>query len=166
MTMNVLEQYVLDAEREFEQQDYLQGKSYLESALQEDPTYGKAHNHMGWLYLFFLNDLIKAEQHLRLALKYTSGYAAPYIHMISLLFEAKRMDEHLALLQEALNVQGVSNSHIYNDLGTHFEVKGEYRKALRYYKEAIKWSLDNVEINGIKNNINRCRDKRWMFLFR
>ncbi|MEL7005495.1 MAG: O-linked GlcNAc transferase [Bacteroidota bacterium] len=165
MTMQVLEQYILDAEREFEQQNYLQGKNYLEAALEEEPTFGKAHNHMGWLYLYYLNDLIKAEKHLRLAIKYTSGYAAPYTHMISLLFDAKRMDEHLQFLNETLNVQGVSNSVIYNDFGRHYEVKGQYRKAIKYYKEGIKWSMDTQEINCMKDNIRRCNEKKWMFLF-
>lgn len=166
MTMQVLEQYIIDAEQEFEQQNYLQGKGYLEAALEEEPTFGKAHNHMGWLYLYYLNDLVKAEQHLKLALKYTSGYGAPYTHMINVLFDSKRFDEHLDFLQKSLNVPGVSNAIIYNDIGRNYEVKGKYRKAVKYYREAIKWSMDSQEIIGIKDNIRRSRDKRWMFVFR
>lgn len=164
--MQVLEQYILDAEKEFEQQNYLQGKYYLEAALEEEPTFGKAHNHLGWLYLYQLNDLERAEQHLNLALKYTSGYGAPYTHMISLLFDAKRMDEHLKFLNKALGVPGVSNSYVYNDFGRHYEVKGKYRKAMKYYREAIKWSMEDHEMTMLKDNIRRCRDKKWMFLFR
>jgi len=166
MTLQILEQYVLDAESAFEQQEYLQGRELLERALEEEPTYGKAHNHLGWLYLFQLNEFEKAETHLKLALKYAAGYSAPYKHMSSLLFDAKRLDEHEKLLQEARKVAGITNSFIYNDLGRNEEVRGRYRHAIKQYKLGIRWSMDQEEIIVLKENIRRCRDKKWLFLFR
>ena len=166
MTMDVLEQYVLDAENAFEQQDYLRGRDILFDALEQEPTYGKAHNHLGWLYLYQLNDYEKAEQHLKLALKYTAGYNAPYQHMISLLFDAKRLDDHESMIEKAKAIPGVSNSFIYNDLGRNKEARGKYNQAIKCYKTGIKWSMDTHEIEVMKENIRRCRDKKWMFLFR
>ena len=165
MTLRILEQCMLDAERAFEERLYLEGKGYLEEALAEEPTYGKAHNHLGWLYLYHLNDLDKAERHLKLALKYTNSYKAPYIHMSTLLFDQGRFDEYELILAQAEQVPGVEKSFIFNEYGRLNEVKGQYRSAIKSYKDAIKWSLNDHEIAIAKDNIKRCRNKRWIFMF-
>lgn len=164
MTTQVLEQYIIDAERAFQSQNYLDGKSYLEDALSIEPTWGKAHNHMGWLYLYQLADWEKAEQHLRLALKYASRYSAPYLHMAHLLFESRRFDELILLLKKAGNVPGVERSFVYNEYGRIHEVQGRYRQAIKNYWLAFRWSLDEQEIQVIRENIRRARQKRWSFL--
>lgn len=165
MTLETLEKYVIDAERAFEEQLYLEGKSHLEEALALEPGYGKAHNHMGWLYLFHLKEYEKAERHLKLALKYSPNYSAPYIHMSHLLFDTGRLDEHENLMIRALDVPGVQKSFAYNEFGRLNEVRGNYRIATRYYGKAIRWSLDDQEIQVFKDNIRRVRSKRWMFMF-
>ena len=164
MRFQVLEQYVLDSEKAFEQGLYLEGKSYLESALAEEPTYGKAHNHLGWLYLFHLDDFEKAERHLKLALKYSRKYSAPYIHMIYLLFEAKRLEEHENLVASAISVPGVRKSFLYSEKGKVYEVKGKYTQAIKWYRKAIRWSMEEYEISTIKEYMRRARRKRWLFL--
>jgi tetratricopeptide (TPR) repeat protein len=164
MRFQELEQYVLDAEKAFEQGHYLEGKAFLESALTEEPTYGKAHNHLGWLYLGRLDDLEKAERHLRLALKYSQKYSAPYIHLISLLFESKRLEEHEHLIAAAMKVPGVSRSFLYSEKGKAFEVKGKYTQAIKWYRKAIRWSMDESEITAVRNYMRRAKSKRWLFL--
>jgi tetratricopeptide (TPR) repeat protein len=164
MKFQELEQYVLDAEKAFEQGHYLEGKAFLESALAEEPTYGKAHNHLGWLYLARLDDFEKAERHLRLALKYSQKYSAPYIHLISLLFELKRMEEHERMIAEAMKVPGMSMSFLYSEKGKAFEVKGKYTEAIKWYRKAIRWSMEESEINAIRNYMKRAKSKRWLFL--
>lgn len=164
MRFQVLEQYVLDAEKAFEQELYLEGKGCLESALSEEPTYGVAHNHLGWLYLFQLNDFEKAERHLKLALKYSPKYSATYLHMIQLLFEAKRLDEHENLIAKAIYVPGVKKSFLYNERGRGYEVQGKYTLAIKWYRKAIRWSMEEYEISTIRENMSRARRKRWLFL--
>lgn len=161
----VLERYILDAEKAFERNDYLEGLRILEEVLTIEPNYGKAHNHLGWLYLFQLTDWNKAEIHLRLALKYASGYNAPYIHMAHLLFEKGQFEELTGLLEKAKTVGGVQKSFIYNEYGRMFEVNGKLKKAIKSYKTAVRWSFNEQELNIYKDNIRRCRDKRWILLF-
>lgn len=160
-----LENYIMEAESAFEKSEFLEGMSYLENALSIEPTYCKAHNHMGWLYLFQLEDWAKAEKHLKLALKYDANYGGAYIHMSHLLFENDRFDELTELLQKALNVGSVSKSFIYNELGRMQEVSAKFAKAIKYYKEAIKWSFDEKELCIITDNIRRARRKRWYLMF-
>jgi len=164
MKFQELEQYVLNAEKAFEQERYMEGKDYLESALAEEPTYGKAHNHLGWLYLFQLNDFEKAERHLNLALKYSPKYSAAYVHMIYLLFESKRLEEYENLIEAAMKVPGVRKSFLYSEKGKALEVKGKYTQAIKWYRKAIRWSMEEYEISTIRENMRRARSKRWLFL--
>jgi len=164
MKFQELEQFVLDAEKAFEQGFYLEGKAYLESALTEEPTYGKAHNHLGWLYLVRLDDIEKAERHLKLALKYSQTYSAPYIHLIGLLFETKRLEEHGYLIAEAMKVPGISKTFLYAEKGKAFEVKGKYTQAIKWYRKAIRWSMEESEITAVRNYMRRAKSKRWLFL--
>jgi tetratricopeptide (TPR) repeat protein len=165
METMVLERYIQNAEMAFEQKDYLEGMRLLEEALTIEPNFGKAHNHMGWLYLFQITDWVKAETHLRLALKYAPAYSAPYIHMSHMLFEKGRFEELTELLENAMTVGGISKSFIYNEYGRMFEVNGKLRKAVTFYKTAVRWTFNEQELNVYKDNIRRCRDKRWIFMF-
>ena len=164
MSLQNYERYVLDAEKAFEKGLYLEGKAYLDNAIAEEPTYGKAHNHLGWFYMFHLEDYEKAEAHLRLALKYAKQYSAPYVHMIDLLFEAKRMDEHEKLVAKAMYVPGAKKSFLYNEVGRHKEVSGRFTQAIKFYRLAIRWSMDEKEIQAIRENIRRARSKRWLLI--
>jgi len=165
METMVLERYIKNAEMAFEQKDYLEGMRILEEALTIEPNFGKAHNHMGWLYLFQITDWVKAETHLRLALKYAPTYSAPYIHMSHMLFEKGRFEELTELLENAMTVGGIQKSFIYNEYGRMFEVNGKLRKAVTFYKTAVRWTFNEQELNVYKDNIRRCRDKRWIFMF-
>ncbi|MCF8370802.1 MAG: hypothetical protein K9H64_04215 [Bacteroidales bacterium] len=165
METMVLQQYILDAERAFEQNEYMEGMRFLEDALTIEPQYGKAHNHMGWLYLVHLDDMVKAEKHIAMALKYSPSYSPAYLHMSHILFETQRFDELGALLKQALKVGGVKKSFIFNEFGRMNEVVGHFRKAVEQYKLAIKWCFDERELMMIKDNIKRCRQKRWTLMF-
>jgi tetratricopeptide (TPR) repeat protein len=164
MSLQNYEQYVLDAAKAFKEELYQEGKAHLDNALALEPTYGKAHNLLGWFYLYHLEDFGNAEVHLKLALKYAKQYSAPYINMIDLLFEAKRLDEHEKLVAEAMKVPGVSKVYLYNELGRNKEVHGKSADAIKYYFKAFRWSMDDLEISIIRDNIRRTRKKRWLFL--
>lgn len=165
MTVRVLQQYVLDAEKAFERQEWLEGEDLLHEALEMEPVYAKAHNHLGWLYLYYMVDFKLAEMHLKLALKYAPQYHAPYMHMAQLLFDMGKWQELEQLLNKAMHIAGVQKSFIYNDMGRLYEVQGEYGKAIDNYKLAARHALDTQEVEGIHANIKRVRKKRWMLFW-
>ena len=165
METMVLERYILNAEEAFDRNEFLEGLEILEEALTIDPTFGKAHNHIGWLYLHKIIDKEKAEKHLELALKYAPLYAAPYIHMSHLLFEKGRHKELTALLNKANALGVVDKSFIHNEYGRLFEVRREFRKAVKNYKTAISFTFSDQDLNMYRDNIRRCRDKRWILMF-
>ena len=160
----MLERYIRDAQLAFKLKDFQEGRRLLEEALSIEPVFGKAHTLLGWLYLFQINDWEKAEIHLKLALKYAPSYSTPYLHMSYILFEKGRFKELTGLLDKALTVGGVSKALIYNNYGRMFEADGQFRKAVRFYKTAIQWAFSEEELQMIKTNIKRCRDKRWVLL--
>jgi len=165
METMVLERYIQNAEKAFEQNDYLEGMRLLEEALTIEPNFGKAHNHMGWLYLYQITDWVKAETHLRLALKFAPAYSAPYMHMSYILFAKGRFEELTGLLEKAMMVGGIQKSFIYNEYGRMSEANGKLRKAVKFYKTAVRWTFNEQELNVYKDNIRRCRDKRWVLMF-
>ena len=158
----ILERYIQDALLAFKLNDHLEGMRLLEKVLSIEPVHGKAHTLLGWLYLYQFIDWEKAELHLNLALKHAPSYSAPYLHMSYLLFENGRFKELTELLDKALTIGGIEKSVIYLHYGKMYEAAGELRKAVRYYKTAIQWSFTTTELNLIKTNIKRCRDKRWV----
>lgn len=160
MEIMVLENYIQMAEKAFESNDYIKGMKYLEEVLMREPHFGKAHNHMGWLYIYHLKEWTKAENHLNLAMKYTPGYAPPYIHLAEMYLEQGRFDALEDLLEKALNIGGVQKAFIYNMKARTMEVKGRFSKAIALNKQAIKWCLNDQELNRVKAEIKRCRKKR------
>ena len=165
MELFALEKYVRNAEAAFERDEYPEGISLLQEALAIEPNYSKAHNHLGWAYLFKVNDIETAEKHLRYALSNGSVYGPAFIHMSHILFNKGKYGEFADLLNKALMHGGVERSFIYNELGRMFETKRQFRKAIANYKNALALSFDDTEIRTIKENIHRCRQKRWMLMF-
>ena len=84
--------------------------------------------------------------------------------MTYLLFEAKRLEEHENLVARAMKVAGVKKSFLYNERGRGYEVQGKYTLAIKWYRKAIRWSMEEYEISTIRQNMNRARRKRWLFL--
>lgn len=164
METMVLERYILNAEAAFEREEYLEGMRLLEEALAIEPNYSKAHNHLGWVYLFQINDVEKAERHLKFALSGKTPYGAAYMHMSNILFNSGRYVELEDLLKRAME-GGVDRSFIYNEYGRIHETQGRMRKAVENYKKALLFTFDEKELEMIRDNIRRCRQKRWILKF-
>ncbi|MDH5602894.1 MAG: O-linked GlcNAc transferase [Cyclobacteriaceae bacterium] len=162
MTAQLLQQYILHAEEAFDRQEWLEAEQILKEALAEEPTFGMAHNHLGWLYIYYLCDYSLAEMHLRLALKYAPRHRAPYLHMAHVLFESGNLKELEALLLVAESVTAVPRSFLHAHHAKINEVSGRYQKAIARYKLAIRWSTDETEIATLRSDIKRCRKKQWM----
>lgn len=162
MATQLLEQYMLEADQAFAQEDYVRGKNILEEALALAPDYGEAHNYMGWLYLYHLNNWEQAERHLALAIRYAPKCRGAYVHLSALLTNQARYDELQVLLGKAFQVPGINRVALFNDLGRMYEDLTKYRLAVKYYKEAVKTSMSNAEIDDFRDHIRRCRRKRWV----
>jgi Tfp pilus assembly protein PilF len=162
-----MEETNYDIEEKFLQADQLISESklseaakMLEDILEEAPDFGKAHNHMGWLYETKFKNLTRAEEHYRLALKFSPDYTAAYYNYCYLLSSLRKFDELEKLLERAIGVSGVSYATLYNEYGLMREMQGELDDAIHYFKLHIKNSFDGKSIDSAADSIKRCERKK------
>lgn len=79
--------------------------------LQRNPHFGKAYNHLGYVYEVDYADYKRAEEYYQKAMKYQPDYSAAYTHYARLLSTCKRFEELKAHLDLALTIPHCSRSH-------------------------------------------------------
>ena len=132
----------------------------LEAILTEAPDFGKAHNHMGWLYETKFKNLTKAEEHYKFALKFSPEYPAGYYNYAYLLSTLRRYDELETLLNDAIKVPGISYSTLYNEFGLMNEALAKFDDAIHYFKLYIQNLFDLKNIESAAESIKRCERKK------
>jgi len=132
----------------------------LEGIINQTPDYGKAYNHLGWIYETKFKDILKAEKMYKQCLAYNPDYPPVYLNLSIVLSLLSKFEEQEELLRKALEVPGIEKSGITNELGILYELKTDYNKAIEYYKAAVKQSLSDKNIETYLKSIDRCRLKR------
>lgn len=155
-----LEEKFLAADKLINENQLSKAAKLLEEILEEAPDYGKAHNHMGWLFETKFKNLKRAEEHYRLAIKFSNDYSAAYYNYCYLLSTLRKFDELEKLLEQAIRVSGISYATIYNEYGLLREMQGELDDAIHYYKLHIKNSFDTKSIDTAAESIKRCERKK------
>jgi tetratricopeptide (TPR) repeat protein len=132
----------------------------LEEILADAPDFGKAHNHMGWLYETKFKNFKQAEEFYKMALKFSPDYPAAYYNYAYLLSTLRRYDDLEQLLNTAIKVSGVSYATIYNEYGLMREIQGRYEEAIHYFRLYIQNSYDGKTIESAAESIKRCERKK------
>jgi tetratricopeptide (TPR) repeat protein len=132
----------------------------LEEILADAPDFGKAHNHMGWLYETKFKNFKQAEEFYKMALKFSPDYPAAYYNYAYLLSTLRRYDDLEQLLNTAIKVSGVSYATIYNEYGLMREIQGRYEEAIHYFRLYIQNSYDSKTIESAAESIKRCERKK------
>ncbi|MBW1655894.1 hypothetical protein [Flavobacterium quisquiliarum] len=141
-----------------------EAKELLEEILSQYPDFGKAHNHLGWIYYNKLSDYEKGIYHYKLAMKFDSKYAAPYLNYTYLLIDIGRYAEAKQHIDFTLsNLENADNSSYNSELGRMAEYEGQYIEAYNYYKEAKKNALNPNFIDNMNANMKRVKDKMSIF---
>jgi tetratricopeptide (TPR) repeat protein len=155
-----LEEKFLTADRLISENRLSEAAKALEEILEEAPDFGKAHNHLGWLFETKFKNLKRAEEHYRLALKFSPDYTAAYYNYSYLLSSLRKFDELEKLLNDSIKVSGISYATIYNEFGLMREVQGKYEDAIHYFKLHIQNSFDSKTIETAAESIRRCERKK------
>jgi tetratricopeptide (TPR) repeat protein len=164
MKLEWLEKHLAEAAQMMYENRVQEGLNLMHELLYDEPGYGNLHNHLGWAYLYYTQESGKAEQHLKLAVKFTPDHAAPYQHLGTLYSRSGRHDEALEVLGEALTKPNAYRVAILETMANEYELKKEYARAIRTYKEALT-STVGVEVAQLNEGIKRCRKKRWVMMF-
>ncbi|MFD0796645.1 hypothetical protein ACFQZJ_04180 [Maribacter chungangensis] len=131
----------------------------LEQILSEEPTFGKAYNHLGWLNETKFKNFEQAEKYYKLALQYAPEYAAAYKNYAILLSTLQKYDTLKDLLKQALQVPGMDKATIYNEYGILYEQLEQYDTAIKYYKDAAKATMNDKTLQTALDSIKRCNTK-------
>jgi len=164
MRIEWMEQHMANAERLIGNNQIEEGLVLLNNLLYDEPGYGSLHNHIGWAYLYYTTEAAKAEQHLKLAIHFDAEFTAPYLHLGNLYIRMGRYTEALENLEKGLTKQNANRVAFLESIGHVYELKREYTKAIRTYKEALA-STVGFEIANLTEGIKRCRKKRWVMMF-
>ncbi|MDX1904279.1 MAG: tetratricopeptide repeat protein [Thermonemataceae bacterium] len=132
----------------------------LMQIIQRDASYGRAYNHLGWLYETKYKDLKKAEEYYQKALEASPEYTPIYLNYSICLSTMGKYAELEAFLDKAINVAGVNKSQLYNEYAIMYEMQGNFEKAIEFYQKAVNHSLNNSDIGIYQESIDRCSRKR------
>ena len=156
---NSIERLFIIANEYLEENKIAEAKELLLEILVEEPVYADAHNLLGFIYCNHLTNLVKAERHYKLALKYEEGLPAVYKNYAHFLLNANRLDEVIEFVNANTKTIGVDIAVLLAIKGNAFEMKGFYHKALKCYKESKMIALNPFFINDINSNIDRVNLK-------
>lgn len=158
-----VEELFLKVDDLFSKNEFFEGKKILEEILEQEPGYGRAHNHLGWLYYAKFDEFEKAENHFRLSIKFAEHYPAGYMNLTYLLNYLNRHQDLIDHVGQALQVEGAGKSILYNELGKSYEINGRYKEATESYRSAIRFSLNKEEMTALSENLDRVKAKHGMF---
>ena len=161
MKLEWMEKYLTEAEQLIYDNRVNEGIELLSNLLYDEPGYGFLHNHLGWAYMYYTPDVAKAELHLKFAIKFDGEYPAPFIHMGNLMIRTNRYAEAIEYLEQGVQKPTASRVVFLEAMGQAYELQGNFRQAIKVYREAMMASVVDHEVTNMTNHVARCRKKRW-----
>ncbi len=158
-----MEDMFMEADRLISEQKIGEAFTKLTSIIQEMPDFGKAYNHIGWIYETKYKDFPNAEKYYKQAIDYMPDYLASYYNYAIVLSTLKKWDELTALLNKALTIPGINSSTIQNEFAIMYEAQGNYDEAINAYKKYAASTFDDKQLETAKASIERCKKKRDIF---
>ena len=132
----------------------------LEKIIDIDPNFGKAYNHLGYIYEVKFKEYEKGETLYKLCLEKSPMYTAVYYNYAVLLSTLGKYTELKELLDTALTIPGITKATIYNEYGIMNEQQGNLEEAIEYYKKCGLNTLNQDVLDRAKKSIARCKAKK------
>jgi tetratricopeptide (TPR) repeat protein len=139
---------------------YERALKLLDKILYEEPGYSHLHNTLGIIYFRHADDLKKAEQHFRWAIQFNPDFAEPYNYLTEVLKQDERHDETIEVCKSGLKTEKANKTFLFESLGNAWELKHNYRKAIKSYKKALNNSADLYYCRVLEISIERCKRKQ------
>ena len=158
----LLDELFFEADNLIKEKRFTEAIQKLEAILTDAPDYGKAYNHLGWIYETQYRDYSKSEELYRRCIALTPEYTPVYGNLSITLSTVNKLDEQEQLLNQAIKVPGIDRPLIYNEFGIMYEMKGDFDNAVEHYKKAIIASLNDANIEIYSKSIERCKKKKEM----
>jgi tetratricopeptide (TPR) repeat protein len=158
-----LEEMLDEANLEIKNGKYEDASNILEKIIDIDPNFGKAYNHLGYLYEVKFKEYEKGETLYKLCIEKSPMYPSVYYNYSVLLSTLGKWDELKTLLDNAINIPGIIKATIYNEYAIMHEQQGELDKAIDYFRKAGMDTLDKSVLDRAKTSIERCKSKKDLF---
>lgn len=149
----------LHADMLIERGEIVEAKEVLMDILEDEPDFGRAHNHLGWLYRARLTDYARAEYHLRLAVKFAPDYPGGYINYGNILMELGEFDKLAELADKALKVRGINRAAVIHFMAVVAERNDDKTAAMKLLKQAKDEAMDEGMTNFVEGEIRRLKGK-------
>lgn len=159
----ILENLFQEADLRLKEKKYQVAYDLLTEIVATDSTFGKAYNHLGWLFETKYQKLVEAEEYYKLAIHHSPNYLSTYYNYAILLAALKRWDELNVLLDKTLTIPACNRSTVFNEYGIMFELLEEWDKAIQGFEKAIRSTSDNKRIARYKTSIDRVKQKIDLF---
>jgi tetratricopeptide (TPR) repeat protein len=102
----------------------------------------------------------RAEVHFQMAIKFSPEFADSYNWLACLLMEEERHDEMIAISLKGLKAKRANKALLLENVGTGFELKKKYRKAIKSYRDALSHSAGLWSCKVLEESIKRCKRKQ------
>ena len=155
-----LEEMLDQANLEIKNGKFEDASNILEKMIDIDPNFGKAYNHLGYLYEVKFKEYEKGETLYKLCIEKSPMYPSVYYNYSVLLSTLGKWDELETLLDNAINIPGIIKATIYNEYAIMHEQRGELDKAIDYFRKAGMNTLDKSVLDRAKTSIERCKSKK------
>jgi tetratricopeptide (TPR) repeat protein len=131
----------------------------LGQILKRNPRFGKAYNHLGWVYETKYKNMARAEEYYKAAMEYAPNYNASYLNYSYFLSNQGRFDELKAHLDKVAAISGIAKDTVYNEYAIMYEMQGDPHTAIDYYQKSAMITLDMGKLDKYKESIERCQKK-------
>lgn len=156
----------LEAEEAFAQADRLLNDGVITEAvekltqiLRRNPRFGKAYNHLGWVYETKYKNTERAEEYYKAAMQYAPSYNAAYLNYSYFLSNLGRFEELKQHLDHVSKIPGIAKDTIANEYAIMYEMQGNLQEAIDFYQKAAIVTLDMGKLDKYKESIDRCKKK-------
>ncbi|RMA64928.1 tetratricopeptide repeat protein [Ulvibacter antarcticus] len=155
-----LEEMLDRANTEIKNGNYESASNILEKIIDIDSNFGKAYNHLAYLYEVKFKEYEKGETLYKLCLEKSPMYPAVYYNYSILLSTLGKHTELKELLDTALTIPGVVKATVFNEYAIMYEQQGKLDEAIEYFKKCALDTLDKNVLNRAKESIDRCKLKK------
>jgi tetratricopeptide (TPR) repeat protein len=157
------DEWFYESDRHIKEGKFADAMQTLESIVAEEPRYGKAHNHLGWLYETRYYNYKKAEEHYKACIENEPEYTPVYLNLAVVLSGQHKWEELTDLLNRALDTPGVDKASCYNEMGIMMELQERYDEAISAYRTAVRMSMRGCKVDQYIDSIGRCKIKKQFF---
>lgn len=154
------EEYFFEADRLINEDQVNEAAVVLRELVTRFPDFGKAYNHLGFLYETKYRDPAQAEIYYKKCLELAPDYPALYLNYSVLLSSQERYSELESLLEKGLEVPGINKAKLYYEVGIMRETKAEFDQAVDAYRKSIQFSFVEGDIALYQSAIQRVETKK------